>query len=205
MARLTPHKTKLWEARDAALTVSFEDIYIYNHPIRGSSEIRLLTLIPSKSEVSELEAHLCVVSLQPTPPEYEALSYVWKEQPEYSPFADLEPWPLRLGTSRFMISRCLANILFHLRDRYQPRMLWIDAICIDQASAVEKNHQVRQMCNIYSMARRVIIWLGETVYKKEDIFAEKHRLRQEFLYGPPLRIKREFWSRTWWSRIWYVA
>lgn len=40
--------------------------------------------------------------------------------------------------------------------------LWIDAICLDQSSTAERNHQVQQMWKIYARARRTIIWLGES-------------------------------------------
>lgn len=38
--------------------------------------------------------------------------------------------------------------------------LWIDAICINQATTLEKNHQVSMMGMIYSQAECVIVWLG---------------------------------------------
>ncbi|KAE9366359.1 hypothetical protein N431DRAFT_430453 [Stipitochalara longipes BDJ] len=40
-------------------------------------------------------------------------------------------------------------------------MLWVDAICIDQAHVSERNHQVTQIGEIYAGAERVVIWLGE--------------------------------------------
>lgn len=38
--------------------------------------------------------------------------------------------------------------------------LWIDQICIDQASVQERNHQVGMMGSIYSGCHETIIWLG---------------------------------------------
>jgi Heterokaryon incompatibility protein (HET) len=37
---------------------------------------------------------------------------------------------------------------------------WIDALCINQASIEEKNHQVAMMRKIYSSASFVLVWLG---------------------------------------------
>jgi hypothetical protein len=37
--------------------------------------------------------------------------------------------------------------------------IWIDAICIDQNNAAEKNHQVQQMGKIYKCAEWVLVWL----------------------------------------------
>ncbi|KAH8818022.1 heterokaryon incompatibility protein-domain-containing protein, partial [Hyaloscypha sp. PMI_1271] len=38
---------------------------------------------------------------------------------------------------------------------------WIDAICINQTSVLEKNHQLPLMRSICSQAERVVMWLGE--------------------------------------------
>ncbi|KAK5453049.1 hypothetical protein LTS15_007198, partial [Exophiala xenobiotica] len=47
--------------------------------------------------------------------------------------------------------------------------LWIDTICINQADAVEKTHQIRMMKRIYEEAQNVVAWLGET--STEDVQA----------------------------------
>ena len=39
-------------------------------------------------------------------------------------------------------------------------LLWNDAVCIDQENMAERNHQVRQMADIYRQARYVLIWAG---------------------------------------------
>ena len=46
-----------------------------------------------------------------------------------------------------------------LSDR--PRVLWIDAICIDQSSTTERNAQVAFMATVYSAAKHNLIYLGE--------------------------------------------
>jgi hypothetical protein len=48
-----------------------------------------------------------------------------------------------------------------LRRTFRARRLWIDAICIDQASPDEKNVQVAMMADIYGNAKKVVVWLGE--------------------------------------------
>ncbi|KAL3587424.1 hypothetical protein FPOAC2_13321 [Fusarium poae] len=50
--------------------------------------------------------------------------------------------------------------LSHLRDRSIERIIWIDAICINQGDLKEKGQQVQSMAKIYSKASRVIVWLG---------------------------------------------
>jgi hypothetical protein len=64
------------------------------------------------------------------------------------------------------------NAYLALRDlRYQEkdRILWIDALCIDQNDDKERGEQVQQMGSIYSKAERVIIWLGEATYDTDYV------------------------------------
>lgn len=55
----------------------------------------------------------------------------------------------------------LHKSLSHLRDCFVERILWIDAIYINQANDKEKGHQVESMAKIYAKASGVIVWLGE--------------------------------------------
>jgi hypothetical protein len=57
-------------------------------------------------------------------------------------------------------TRNLDSALRHLRYQAKERVMWIDALCIDQFSTHEKNRQVAAMGHIFSAADRVIIWLG---------------------------------------------
>jgi hypothetical protein len=42
----------------------------------------------------------------------------------------------------------------------EERVLWVDALCVDQQDYEEKGHQVKLMGSIYTRAARVVIWLG---------------------------------------------
>jgi hypothetical protein len=42
----------------------------------------------------------------------------------------------------------------------KPRVLWIDAICVDQQNLKERGQQVKRMADIFSRAKRVVVWLG---------------------------------------------
>jgi hypothetical protein len=51
-----------------------------------------------------------------------------------------------------------------LRLEGEERLVWIDAICVNQGALDERSHQVQLMKDIYSQAVRVIVWLGEDEY-----------------------------------------
>lgn len=55
----------------------------------------------------------------------------------------------------------LFDALRRVRLPHQQRLLWIDAICIDQQNISERNSQVQNMREIYSRADHVLIWVGE--------------------------------------------
>ena len=67
---------------------------------------------------------------------------------------------LRSKSQLVSVQICLATALQHLRHTYEPRVLWADAICIDQANTGEQSHQVAMMSDIYRMATKVVVWLG---------------------------------------------
>jgi len=87
-------------------------------------------------------------------PSYEAISYAWEGQtPSHRISCD--------GLDLLVTDNC-AEILRHFRPKSpeQSRRLWIDAICINQSPGLEKNHQVKLMCDIYRIAKRVLVWLA---------------------------------------------
>lgn len=82
-----------------------------------------------------------------------ALSYVWGSQRDK---VDIE-----LNGTRFAITRNLHGALKRLRHRQRPRMLWVDALCINQKDSQERAAQVSMMAAIYGQTARGLLWLGE--------------------------------------------
>ncbi|KAI9162855.1 Heterokaryon incompatibility protein [Paramyrothecium foliicola] len=126
-------------------------------PFDGSrNEIRVLDLLPGQL-ADPLEVAISTVTLREnsTTP-YEALSYPWgsKDDP-------LFPIILRsgFGFGQLVIRKNLYTILKSLRSPVGSRILWTDAICIDQKNKEEKAEQVLKMHQVYSLAARVVIWL----------------------------------------------
>lgn len=93
--------------------------------------------------------------------QYEALSYTWGDA-GVSEHGHVEDYEDSSGPSMTLELRAnLAVALRHLRRPDAMRVLWIDAICINQEDIKERNQQVKRMTDIYKLAERVMIWLGE--------------------------------------------
>src|SRR2546421_3961507 len=87
------------------------------------------------------------------PPPYEALSYSWGDPtPSFRVYCD---------GKHLTISKSLYIALGNLRSTTTSRVLWADAICINQQDLAERGQQVRLMRKVYEKAARVIVWLGE--------------------------------------------
>lgn len=85
-------------------------------------------------------------------PQYEALSYVWGDPNNTAPIV-VQGHTLQVTTN-------LEVALRHLRYSNKVRVLWIDAIVINQIDLDERTEQVALMGDIYSKAASVRIWLG---------------------------------------------
>lgn len=88
---------------------------------------------------------------------YEALSWCWGQE--------VKDRAIRIQQGgkyyRLAVTRDLTLALKYLRHPHEERILWIDALCINQANHEERNHQVQMMARIYSGAKQACIWLGE--------------------------------------------
>ncbi|KAK8136134.1 hypothetical protein PG984_004074 [Apiospora sp. TS-2023a] len=112
---------------------------------------RLLELNPGEL-LDEISVSLQVVPLRDCAV-YTALSYVWG--------TSNSPMKIRCDGQFLKIQNSLHCALRALRDRSDSKLVWADAICINQNGDVrEKNHQVALMGKIYAQAAEVIIWLG---------------------------------------------
>jgi hypothetical protein len=55
----------------------------------------------------------------------------------------------------------VVQMLSRFRNPTKSRLLWIDALCINQGDLQERARQILLMLKIYDYATRVLIWLGE--------------------------------------------
>ena len=100
---------------------------------------------------------------------YEALSYVWGPQ---EPLYDLlcgkvEPRMLRIGPN---LHDALLHLRFHPSVNTNPRVLWVDRICINQDDIEERASQVQLMHAIYRGCQQALVWLGMDDSNTEEAF-----------------------------------
>lgn len=132
---------------------------------------------------------------------YEALSYTWGTD---------ERSNLVLVNGIYAgVTKNLKAALLALRQSQKDRVVWIDALCINQEDNSERAAQVQQMSHIYRCAHRVIIWLGVDLDDSSDVFAYM-RLHQAGEVSPdkgsaitrPVAGLRNLLKRRYWSRVW---
>jgi Heterokaryon incompatibility protein (HET) len=125
----------------------------YNELLAHDETIRLLQIAPSTNLDSSvpLECSILKTRLE-VAPVYTALSYTWGN--------DVATASLSIDGLSFMIRPNLHSALLALRYVSLKRILWVDAICINQDNAIEKEYQVGLMRKIYQRASNVTIWLN---------------------------------------------
>lgn len=122
----------------------------FYHQRLRQDEIRLLTLLPGKPK-DEIRCTIQIVSLNDLPV-FEALSYTWGDVHDTK--------HITVQGNKHVITSNLDMALRNIVKRRRPRVLWVDALCINQEDIDEKNTQVPLMEKIYSTATGVIAWLG---------------------------------------------
>ncbi|KAI3324110.1 heterokaryon incompatibility [Xylariaceae sp. AK1471] len=64
----------------------------------------------------------------------------------------------------------LLSALRHLRYTDRPRMLWVDALCINHNDVEEKNAQIQLMGQIYCRARRSVVSVAKHLMMSRERF-----------------------------------
>lgn len=159
-------------------------------PLPNEDHIRLATIHPGAFTddiiVSLRTARLC----RDDPPLYEALSYAWGSEENLCHIQARGDDAAGAGRhGELEITRNLETAIRHLRHVGEPRVVWIDAICIDQHNDVEKGPQVAMMGDLYRLAARVVVWLGPEAEGSARAMAFFRAL------GPQIEIK--YLTPTW--------
>ena len=196
--------------------------FVHEAFIDEAKQIRLMTR--SKDGGYSLETF----NFDSCPP-YTALSYTWGPA---------------LPTKTIIVNGCAFTIrenLWHFLEQLKygitiigkvnhplehPHYMWIDQICIDQSSKVEKSHQVQRMAQIFSTAENVIAWIGpgdddsdtamhlfadswpmeRTSFDSDEQWAQLNYHHQSYRRRllDDRRSIGQFLSRPYWRRLWIV-
>jgi hypothetical protein len=116
-------------------------------------------------------------------PLYEALSYVWGSEAEPS-FVTVRR-SSRYSPGRLSVTQNLAEALRYLRKENEDRVLWVDAICINQKDLAERGVQVGRMGNIYKNATQVDVWLGSESDDSEVAVTLVHSITVDLVRAGP--------------------
>lgn len=142
---------------------------------------------------------------------YIALSHVWGE--------NRPTCKVLLDEKAFWVRPQLWSFLNYAQKNLSDRDIWIDAMCINQDEAMEKNRQIPLMGRIFSQATKVIGWLCGTndsmsaidrvhfdamisrqslATTEEDGAGTRILARADVMASALMRlIEHEYWSRLW--------
>lgn len=143
-------------------------IYRYE-PLRGPTAVRLLRLEPGVLG-QRLEFSLEEHALEDCPT-FEAISYVWGDATDRVPTS--------CSGYDFQVTKSLTAALGRFRYADCDRLLWADAICINQEDLIERGNQVRLMWQIYEQCQGVLVWLGSEDETTKSALALLERIVEE--------------------------
>ncbi|KAL6705945.1 hypothetical protein ACN47E_006224 [Coniothyrium glycines] len=164
-------------------------------------------------------------------PRFEALSYTWGSMQDPQRIEVEASSPEVAMYSSIEVGGSLYDALYALRRVGEPRVLWIDALCINQGDVVERSEQVKRMHQIYTYATRVIVWLGPETHDStlalqtlENMGKQIEYTKSGYWMPAPQRNERDWWlpecrpeiepdqwnaianllHRPWFGRLWVL-
>lgn len=123
-------------------------------PLRAEkNEIRPLYLEPGYED-EPLRCNLRPASLRSwSKPKYHTVSYAWGD-PSKRAWVEINSMDVSIPASS-------EGALRRLRQPKEQLCVWIDAICINQADAIERGRQISLMAQIYKSSKGNFVYLGE--------------------------------------------
>jgi hypothetical protein len=115
--------------------------------------VRLIELLPG-SATDPVVTRLSIHELEYSQ-DYEAISYVWGDTKNRK--------FIKCNGSTLSITATLEAAFRRLRYRDHSRIVWADAICINQGNVRERSHHVSFMDRIYRRAQRTLVHMGKDV------------------------------------------
>ncbi|PMD37053.1 HET-domain-containing protein [Hyaloscypha variabilis F] len=145
---------------------------LYEHiPLPSTTSIRILELQPGEG-TETIACRLFAVESARAPP-YEAISYAWGRETDTR--------VINCENRKLRVTANLRDALWRIRDPVKVKLLWADAVCINQLDNEERGFQVRQMPSIYANAVRVLVWidLPSSAFKDFDLLFDSDTTKYE--------------------------
>ncbi|KXJ97584.1 heterokaryon incompatibility protein-domain-containing protein, partial [Microdochium bolleyi] len=136
--------------------------YVYAPLSLEVRPFRLARLKPALTRHAPIECTLIDSDIDTGGVEYEAVSYTWGTE-----------WDADIVTVDNQVLSISLNLSLVFRDLRLPtvdRVLWIDAVCIDQRNDAERSHQVQQMGDMFRNAKRVLFCVGRPTEMTDMLF-----------------------------------
>ncbi|KAJ4259754.1 hypothetical protein NW762_007685 [Fusarium torreyae] len=158
-----------------------------------------------------LEGSLLVVDVEKAPA-YQALSYTWADADDDATLCRR----IFIGQEKRALPITLScyRALRHLRQQYDPVLLWVDSICINQSDLGERSYQVAMMDAIFSKAAMVHVYVGENDHGSHKAgneaisllksMAESSEPTEGEFKDRAKSILDLFFDRPFFSRLWVV-
>jgi len=182
-------------------------------------EFRLACL--SAPEHDDYPVHLTLETYKhndsPDYPDYETVSYTWGgEDNDNTPSRPVFVGPY--WDVLFQTKNCW-DMLRSIRPWRGVRMVWIDALCINQDNFKERGEQVAKMKQIYEECFRVIVYLGPDIASPlRGRFPSRRGFEELDQYSSSLRGKesskleleriwptmRDLLQKRYFSRVWVI-
>lgn len=144
--------------------------------------------------------------------DYESISYTWGDSTETRNIK-VDNCRLEVRANAFEIIRGRAFFL-------KTRLIWIDAVCINQTDEPEKSGQIQLLRTIYRQASWVIVWLGSAPDATEamgflsHLYTRMHKydlsdqeLKSILAIGSQSRGSlafRHLLGLPYWTRVWII-
>ncbi|KAH5418611.1 hypothetical protein HBI47_142690 [Parastagonospora nodorum] len=187
---------------------SFEMHFYEYEELRYSDSIRILILHPSSDGSDPIMCTMQYTRLSDVSLNYEALSYTWGDMDHRQAIYFCG------GSKTLLVGQTCLDALRHLRQKSTYRLLWIDAICINQEDLLERGSQVRIMDDIYSHAYGVVVFLGGHTAGSPVLFEELAAAERLLELGdeidPPspsstvVKELENLYTRPWFRRVWVL-
>jgi len=165
-------------------------------PIRQRTQLRLLSIHAGDFNQP---VQCDIFTRNVADADYEAISYTWSDESGDKSKCK----SIILDSAPFSVTRNCEMALKRVRKRLSRRCIWIDAVCINQKNLDERGHQVQLMPQIYSRAKVVLIYIGESANNSSSILQTISNGHGTDLDLPTARdaldhlLSRKYFSRVW--------